>query len=61
MIEQDFNYSDPTIKEMTDIFETRVENSELKEEKKKNLPMLPGNKTRSPPRKEKHQTPTQVL
>ena len=35
MIEQGFNYADSTIKEMTDIFETRVENLERKEEKKK--------------------------
>ena len=35
MIEQGFNYADSTIKEMTDIFETRVENLEPKEDKKK--------------------------
>ena len=35
MIEQGFNYADSTIKEMTDFFETRVENLEPKEEKKK--------------------------
>ena len=35
MIEQGFNYADPTIKEMTDFFETMVENSEPKEDKKK--------------------------
>ena len=35
MIEQDFNYEDSTIKEMTDFFESRVENLELKGEKKK--------------------------
>ena len=35
MIEQGFNYTDSTIKEMTDFFETRVENLEPKEEKKK--------------------------
>ena len=34
MIEQDFNYVDSTIKEMTVFFETRVENLEPKEEKK---------------------------
>ena len=35
MIEQDFNYADSTIKEMTDFFETRVENLEPREDKKK--------------------------
>ena len=35
MIEKGFNYADSTIKEMTDIFETRLENLEPKEEKKK--------------------------
>ena len=35
MIEQGFNYADSTIKEMTDLFETRVENLESKEEKNK--------------------------
>ena len=35
MIEQGFNYADSTIKEMTDFFETRVENLEPKEDKKK--------------------------
>ena len=35
MIEQGFNYADPTIKEMTYFFETRVENLEPKEGRKK--------------------------
>ena len=35
MIEQGLNCTDPTIKEMTDFFETRVENSEPKGEKRK--------------------------
>ena len=35
MIEQGINYADSTIKEMTDIFKTRVKNLEPKEEKKK--------------------------
>ena len=35
MIEQDLNYADSNIKEVTDLFETRVENLEPKEEKKK--------------------------
>ena len=37
MFEQGFNYADSTIKEMTDFFETRVENIEPKEEEKKSL------------------------
>ena len=37
MIEQGFNYTDSTIKEMTDLFESRVENLEPKGEKKKSL------------------------
>ena len=35
MIEQGFNYANSTIKEMTDFFETRVENLETKEKKQK--------------------------
>ena len=35
MIEPDFNYADSTIKEMTDFFETRVENLEPNENIKK--------------------------
>ena len=35
MIEQGFNYADSTIKVMTDVFETRVENLEPKEDKRK--------------------------
>ena len=34
-MEQSFDYTDSTIKEMTDLFETRVENLEPKEEMKK--------------------------
>ena len=35
MIEQGFIYAEYTIKEMTDFFETRIENLQLKEDKKK--------------------------
>ena len=35
MIEQGFNYAESTVKEMSDFFETRQENLEPKEEKKK--------------------------
>ena len=35
MIEQGFNYVDSTVKEMTNFFETRVENFETNKEKKK--------------------------
>ena len=49
-INQGFNYADTTVKKMTDLFETRVENMEPKEEKK-NLLQLPRNpKIKSPPR-----------
>ena len=37
MIERGFNDADSTIKEMTDFFDTRVENLEPKEEKKKSF------------------------
>ena len=35
MMEQGFNYADSTIKEVSDFFETRVENLEPKEDKVK--------------------------
>ena len=35
IIEQGFNYADSTIKKMTDLFETGVENLEPKEDTKK--------------------------
>ena len=35
MIEQGFNYADSTTREMTNFFETRVENLEPKKDKKK--------------------------
>ena len=35
MAKHGFNYVDSTVKEMTDFFETRVENLEIKEEAKK--------------------------
>ena len=44
MIEQGFNYTDSTIKDMTDFFETRVENLELKEEKKTDSSVLESSK-----------------
>ena len=39
MVEQDFNYTDSTIKEMIDFFETRVETWSPRK-KRKNCPML---------------------
>ena len=48
MIEQGFNYTNSPVKEMTDLFETRVENLEPEEEKKS-------------PRNGKEQTPFQML
>ena len=59
MIEQGFNYTDSTIKVMTDFFETRVQNLEPKEDRK-NLHQLPTN-PRKPPRKGKGKTPTLVF
>ena len=56
MIEQGFNYADSTIKEMSDFFETRVENLEPREDKE-NLQELP-RKPRNLPRKGKGKTPT---
>ena len=35
IMKQGFNYADSTIKEMTNLFETRVENLEPKEDRKK--------------------------
>ena len=58
MIELIFNYADSTIKEMSDFFETRVENLEPKEEKK-NLQQLP-RKPRNPTRRGNGTTPTPV-
>ena len=52
MIEHNFNYADATIKEMTDLFETRVENLEPKEDRKKSS--VASKKTKkSPQEKEK--------
>ena len=42
MIEQGFNYTDSTVREMTEFLETRVENLEPKEDKK-NLQQLQRN------------------
>ena len=57
MIEQGFNYADSTIKEMTDFFETRLENLQPKKESK--ILQLPRN-PQNPPRKGKGKTPTPV-
>ena len=51
MIEQCFNYVDSTIKEMTDFFETRVENLEPKEEKKRSSAAAEKSKTSRKKRK----------
>ena len=58
MIEQGFNYADSTNKEMTDFFESRVENLEHMEDKK-NLQQLPRDSSRKP-RRGKGKTPTPV-
>ena len=51
MIEQGFNYADSTIKEMTDFFETRVENLEPKEDRKKSSVASKKNKKSTKKRK----------
>ena len=58
-IEQGFNHADSTIKEMTGFYETRVENLELKEDRK-NFQQLPRN-PRNLSRRGKGKTPTPVL
>ena len=60
MIEQDFNYTDSTIKEMTDFFETRVETLNHPMEIRKNLQQLLRNPSRIS-RNEKGKTPMAVL
>ena len=60
MIEQGFNYADSIIKEMSDFFETWVENLEPKEEKQKIL-QLPRNPLRKVLRNANRKTPALVL
>ena len=59
MIEQGFNYADSTAKEMTDFFETGVENLEPKKERK-SLQQLPRKLTRKVSRSVNKKTPTPV-
>ena len=59
MIEQGFNYTDSTIKEMTNFFETRVENLEPKEDRK-NLQQLSKNPTKKASRRATKKTPNPV-
>ena len=59
MIKKGFNYADSTNKEMTDIFKSRVENLEPKEEKKY-LQQLPRNPTRKLFRNVNNKIPTPV-
>ena len=40
MVEQSFNNADSTVREMTDFFETRVENLKPKKEKKKSFTVI---------------------
>ena len=56
MIEQGFNYADCAIKEMTDFFETRVENLEPREDRKKSS--VASKKSKKTSRKGKGKTPT---
>ena len=59
LIEQGFNYIDSTIKEMSDFFETRVENLEPKEDRN-NLQQLPRKALRKL-RKGKEKTPIYIV
>ena len=58
MIEKGFNYADSTVKEMTDLFETRVENLEPREDRKKSSSA--SKKPNKPSRRGKGKTPTPV-
>ena len=61
MIEAGFNYAYSTVKEMTDLFDSRVENLEQKEEKKKASAAAKTFKDKKFNKKGKEQTPTQAL
>ena len=61
MIEQALNYADSTVKEMTDFFETRVENLEHEVDKNKSSSSKIKAKKTNNSRNRKEQTPTQVL
>ena len=60
-IEQGFNYADCTVKEMTNFFETRVENLEPKEEKKKCSTVAKKLKDKKSTKNGDEKTPTLVL
>ena len=53
MIEQDINYADSAVNEMTFFFETRVENLEPKEEKKKSTAAAKKSKDKKSTKKRK--------
>ena len=53
MIEQDFNYPNYTIKEMTDLFEIKVENLEARKDKKKSSTVSKEKKDRISTKKRK--------
>ena len=53
MIEQGFNYACFMVKEVTDIFETRIENLEPKEDKKKSSAATKKSKDKKPSKKRK--------
>ena len=59
VIEQGFNYADSTLKQMSDFFESRVENLKPKEEEKKSS--ADNKKSVKIIRKGKWKTPTPVL
>ena len=53
MIEQRVNYADSTVKEISDYFETRVENLKLREDKKKSFAYSKGRKYKKATKKRK--------
>ena len=55
MIEQGFNYAVFIVKEMTDIFDSRVENLEPKEEKKKSSAAVKKSKDKKSTKKRKRE------
>ena len=60
MIELGLNYADSTIEEMTDFIETRVENLEPREDKKKSSAVAKKNSRRSRKESGKNQTPVSL-
>ena len=59
-LNNDFNYTDANVKEMTDFFETRVENLEPKENNRKSSAAAKKGKRNKTSRNRKEQTLTPV-